>query len=163
MVRKHLKDRRRRRPLTMLDAVAYVVPIAMAMIVIFLVTDNRLVIGIGLLGLSILAPLVYRSRGGDIESMLADIVYGMMDVGGTIAFAALGGIVGGVVGVLFGTIAGDALFNSFSGMMEGRVAQWLRQRGVEEARNPVVTGLGKMTGGLVSAGFVLTVIGIALG
>jgi len=163
MMAKRLKERPGRRKLTLLDGVKYVLPIALAMLVIFVITENRLIIGVVLLALSMAPPLVYRLQGGQIESLLADIVYGMMDVGGTVAFAALGAIYGGVVGVLFGTIAGDALLNSFSGLLEGRVAQWLREQGVEEARNPVLTGLGKMSGGLLSAGFVLTVIAIALG
>jgi hypothetical protein len=147
---------------SLLDGVKYVLPAAAVLLVIFLATREQLFIGLVLLGLAVLSPLIYWHKGGNVEGMLADIVYGIFDVGGTVALASAGAIVGGVWGAVFGTIVGDALLNSFSGVMEGKVAVWLRQRGVKEARSPLISGVGKMSGGFLSAGFVLVIIWVNL-
>ncbi|GEM_PF-333614 len=147
---------------SLFDGIKYVLPASFVLLILFLATTEQLVIGIALLGLSVLSPLIYWHKGGDVEGMLADIVYGIFDVGGTVILASLGAITGGVWGAVFGTIVGDALLNSFSGVMEGRVAVWLRHKGVKESRSPLVSGVGKMSGGFLSAGFVLIIIWVNL-
>ena len=148
---------------SLLSGLKYVLPVALALVILFIITTNRLIIGVGMLVLAVLPLLLYHVKGGDVEQMLADVVYGIFDVGGTVALASLGAIYGGVWGAVFGTIIGDALLNSFSGVMEGKVAVWLRSRGVEEARSPLISGVGKMCGGFLSAGFVLVIVWINLG
>jgi hypothetical protein len=148
---------------SLISGIKYILPVAVALLVVFVITDNRLIIGLALLSMALIPPVIYRAKGGRVERMIADVVYGIFDVGGTVALASAGAIAGGVWGAVFGTIVGDALLNSFSGIMEGRVAVWLRQKGVEETRNPVITGVGKMSGGFLSAGFVLLIVWINLG
>jgi hypothetical protein len=44
-----------------------------------------------------------------------------------------------------------------AGFFEGSIAEWLRERGIEEARTELGSALGKMSGCLLGSGFVLTI------
>lgn len=114
------------------------------------------------LGLLSLAPLKYFGRA--IKSCLADIVFGAIDTGVLAIAALVGASFAGVIGAVVGGAAGDALSDGFAGLWEGRMAQYLRSRGIEEARTPLSASVGKMSGCFLGVGIVLvlawTVIGI---
>lgn len=61
----------------------------------------------------------------------------------------LGAVVGGVVG--------DSITDGLAGLFEGRVAEYLRKHGIEEARTPLSSSMGKMSGCLIGAGITLTI------
>ena len=65
-----------------------------------------------------------------------------------------------------GGLIGDSITNSLAGIFEGSASEYLRKRGIEEARTPVSASMGKMSGSLIGAGITLTlawtVTGMAL-
>lgn len=61
----------------------------------------------------------------------------------------LGAIVGGAVG--------DAITDGLAGLLEGRIAEYLRKHGIEEARTPLSSSMGKMSGCLIGIGITLTI------
>lgn len=100
-----------------------------------------------------------------LKRAIPDLVFGAIDTGMLTIPALWGGTMYGVAGAIAGGIVGDALTDAIAGFFEGSIAQWLREKGIEESREPVTTALGKMTGCLVGSGIVLTIaliIGIQL-
>ncbi|MFQ5917637.1 MAG: hypothetical protein ACE5I0_07495, partial [Candidatus Binatia bacterium] len=80
--------------------------------------------------------------------------------------AIWGGISFGVAGAIAGGVIGDALTDGVAGFFEGGIATWLREKGIEESREPITTALGKMAGCLFGSGLVLSMalfLGIRLG
>lgn len=59
------------------------------------------------------------------------------------------------VGAVAGGVIGDAVTDAIAGLFEGGIARALRERGIEESRDPITTALGKMAGCLLGAGVVL--------
>jgi hypothetical protein len=51
---------------------------------------------------------------------------------------------------------GDAITDGISGLFEGKMAEWLRKHNIEEARTPLSSSMGKMSGCLLGVGIVLT-------
>ena len=107
-----------------------------------------------LTALPLLGLLIARRS---FKGAVPDLVFGMLDTGLLAVFALGGGVWFGVAGAIAGSAIGDALTDIIAGFFEGGVAQWLRKRGIEEAREPVTTALGKMAGCLFGSGLVLTV------
>lgn len=86
-----------------------------------------------------------------------DIIFGAMDTGLLTIPALWGGITFGVAGAIAGGVIGDALTDGIAGFFEGGIAQWLREKGILESREPLTTSLGKMAGCLLGSGAVLTI------
>jgi hypothetical protein len=91
-----------------------------------------------------------------IKGAVPDLIFGAMDTGLLTIPALWGGIAFGVAGAIAGGVIGDALTDGIAGFFEGGVAQWLREKGIVESREPVTTSLGKMAGCLLGSGMVLT-------
>ena len=85
-----------------------------------------------------------------------DLIFGAIDTGLLTIPALWGGVMFGVAGAIAGGVIGDALTDSIAGFFEGAVAEWLRDKGIEESREPVTTALGKMAGCLFGSGAVLS-------
>ncbi len=125
---------------------------------------QRLPLGPIVLGLSVvpLGGLLLTRR--PLAGAVPDLIFGALDTGLLTIPALWGGVLFGVAGAIAGGVIGDALTDGIAGFFEGGIAQWLREQGIEESREPVTTALGKMTGCLAGSGLVLTVallIGIA--
>ncbi len=125
---------------------------------------QRLPLGPIVLGLSVvpLGGLLLTRR--PLAGAVPDLIFGALDTGLLTIPALWGGVLFGVAGAIAGGVIGDALTDGIAGFFEGGIAQWLREQGIEESREPVTTSLGKMTGCLAGSGLVLTVallIGIA--
>jgi len=88
---------------------------------------------------------------------IPDIVFGAIDTGLLTIPALWGGVLFGVAGAIAGGVVGDALTDAIAGFFEGGIAQWFRERGIVESREPVTTALGKMAGCLSGSGAVLTI------
>ncbi|MFB0515635.1 MAG: hypothetical protein ACETWG_03415 [Candidatus Neomarinimicrobiota bacterium] len=98
------------------------------------------------------------------KGALPDLIFGALDTGLLAIPALWGGMLFGVAGAIAGGVVGDALTDGIAGFFEGGIAEWLRDRGIEESREPVTTSLGKMAGCLLGSGLVLTIallLGIA--
>jgi len=131
-----------------------------------LIIGNVLLIGpiVFLLGLVPLLPI--KLSGRSIRSTGADMVFGAMDTGFLGVAALIGAEMGGVLGAVVGGLVGDSITDGFAGIFEGQASEYLRRHGIEEARTPLSSSMGKMSGCLLGAGVTLTlawtVIGIAL-
>jgi len=91
-----------------------------------------------------------------LSGAVPDILFGTIDTGLLTIPALAGGILFGVAGAIAGGIIGDAITDGVAGFFEGGIAVWLRSRGIEDARDPVITSLGKTSGCLLGSGLVLT-------
>ncbi len=106
------------------------------------------------LGVVPIAGLLLARRR--LTGAIPDMVFGALDTGLLVIPALWGGITFGVAGAIAGGVIGDALTDAVGGFFEGSMAEWLRERGIEESREAVTTALGKMSGCLVGAGVVLS-------
>ncbi len=106
------------------------------------------------LGLVPIAGLLLAKRR--LTGAVPDMVFGALDTGLLVIPALWGGIVFGVAGAIAGGVIGDALTDAVAGFFEGSIAEWLREKGIEESREAVTTALGKMSGCLLGAGMVLS-------
>jgi len=117
----------------------------------------QLPIGPIILALSLIpiAGLLVAKRS--ILGAIPDMIFGAIDTGLLTIPALWGGILFGVAGAIAGGIIGDALTDAIAGFFEGSIAEWLREKGIEESREAVTTALGKMAGCLFGSGVVLTI------
>jgi hypothetical protein len=106
------------------------------------------------LGLVPIAGLLLAKRS--LTGAVPDMVFGALDTGLLVIPALWGGIAFGVAGAIAGGVIGDALTDAVAGFFEGSIAEWLRERGIEESREAITTALGKMSGCLLGAGMVLS-------
>jgi len=106
-----------------------------------------------------LLGLLFSKRS--LKGAFPDLIFGAIDTGLLTIPALWGGILFGVTGAIVGGVIGDALTDGIAGFFEGGIAQWLRKKGIEESREPVTTGLGKMAGCLLGSGIVLSVALVA--
>ncbi len=107
-----------------------------------------------LLGFLPWLPIVLSGRS--VRSTGADMAFGAVDTGLLAAAALIGAELAGVLGAIVGGLIGDSITNSLAGIFEGRASEYLRTRGIEEARTPVSASMGKMSGSLIGAGITLT-------
>jgi hypothetical protein len=117
---------------------------------------NHLPIGPVVLLLTLVPLLGLAAPRRSWRGALPDLVFGAIDTGLLTIPALWGGTAFGVAGAITGGVIGDALTDAVAGFFEGGVAQWLRAKGIEAAREPVTTALGKMAGCLLGSGVVLS-------
>lgn len=142
----------------MIRKASYVTLIALPVAVVGVMTlQYRLPIGPVVLGLAIFPILGLLIARRSITGAVPDIVFGALDTGLLTIPALWGGVLFGVAGAIAGGVIGDALTDAIAGFFEGSIAEWLRERGIEESREAVTTALGKMTGCLLGSGIVLSV------
>lgn len=110
------------------------------------------------LGLAPLAALKFYSKS--LASVGADVAFGAFDTGFMTVTSLAGASFAGVLGAVVGAGAGDAITDAWGGLIEGKVASWLREKGIEEARKPFPTSMGKMSGCLFGAGVTITLAGL---
>ncbi len=128
-----------------------------------LAISYKLLIGPALLCLGLLSMVPLRLGGRSIKSCSADIVFGTIDTGFLGVAALIGANFAGVLGAIVGGAAGDAITDGFAGLWEGKVAQYLRKRGIKEARTPLSASMGKMAGCFLGIGIVLTLLWTIVG
>ncbi len=117
---------------------------------------QRLPIGpvVLLLALAPIAGLWGASRS--FKGAMPDLVFGAIDTGLLTIPALWGGALFGVAGAIAGGVIGDALTDAIAGFVEGGIAEWLHDHGIDASREPVTTALGKMAGCLGGAGLILS-------
>ncbi len=122
-----------------------------------LALQYKLKIGPIILSLTIIpfVGLILAKRS--IKGAIPDLIFGTIDTGLLTIPALWGGILFGVVGAIAGGVVGDSITDSIAGFFEGGIAKWLREKGINESREPVTTSLGKMAGCLFGSGLVLTI------
>lgn len=136
----------------------YVVILATAVGILGILTlQYNLKVGPIILALSIIPIMGLFVAKRSIKGALPDLIFGTIDTGLLTIPALWGGMIFGVVGAIAGGVIGDSITDAIAGFVEGGIAKWLRDRGIDESREPVTTALGKMAGCLFGSGFVLTV------
>ena len=139
----------------------YVALLGIIIAVIGVVALRRQVnLGPLVLGLALIPVLGLVFAGRSLRGAIPDFVFGAIDTGLLTIPALWGGALFGVAGAIAGGVIGDALTDAIAGFFEGSIAEWLRSKGIEEAREAVTSSLGKMAGCLLGSGIILT---IALG
>ncbi len=92
-----------------------------------------------------------------VKTAIPDLIFGSIDTGLLTVFALLGGSYFGVAGAITGGVIGDALTDGIAGFFEGSISKFLREKGIDESREPITTSLGKMAGCLLGSGFILSI------
>ena len=118
---------------------------------------NQLDLGPVVFGLGIIPLLGLLMARRSFKGAVPDLVFGAVDTGLLTIPMLWGSMFFGVAGALAGGIIGDALSDGIAGFFEGSIAQWLRNKGIEESREAVTSALGKMAGCLLGAGLVLSI------
>lgn len=116
---------------------------------------NTRAIGLIILLLGFLPWLPLKLSGRSIRSVGADILFGAIDTGVLGVAALIGASLAGALGAVVGGAVGDSITDGFAGLFEGRMAEYLRKRGIEEGRTPLSCSMGKMSGCLLGVGLVL--------
>ena len=130
---------------------------------LWLAVGYKFAIGPTLLMLGVLSLLPLRFFDGSIKSCAADIVFGTIDTSLLGVAALIGASFAGVLGAIAGGAAGDAITDGFAGLWEGRVAVYLREHGIGEARTPLSASMGKMAGCFFGIGLLLTLVWTVIG
>jgi len=139
-----------------------VISIVIISVIAFTLYHTRL-IGPAIIVLGFIPWVPLKFFGRPIKSVGADIVFGAIDCGLLGIAALVGAGFAGVLGAVVGGAVGDAITDGFAGLGEGKVAQYLRKYGIEEARTPLSASMGKMSGCLLGVGIVLTLVWSILG
>jgi hypothetical protein len=108
-----------------------------------------------LLGILCLASLIPFKVA--IKSIWLDIVFGLIDNGILAIMAIFGGKFGGVLGAVIGGVVGNAVTDGIAGIFEGLVAENNGSGKTKDKRTLLGSAVGKMSGCLLGAGFVLIV------
>jgi hypothetical protein len=133
-----------------------IISIVAVSVISFVIYNTRL-IGPIIIMLGFLPWIPLKIFGRTIKSAGADIIFGAVDTGMLAVAAMIGASFAGVLGAIVGGAVGDSITDGFAGLFEGKVAEYLRKRGIEEARTPLSSSLGKMSGCLIGAGITLTI------
>jgi small-conductance mechanosensitive channel len=95
--------------------------------------------------------------GRSVRSTAADIIFGAIDTGILGIAALIGASFAGVLGAIVGAAVGDSVTDGLAGLFEGKMAEHMRRHGIDDARTPLSSSMGKMSGCLLGVGIVLTV------
>ncbi|MBN1871848.1 MAG: hypothetical protein JW800_04670 [Candidatus Omnitrophica bacterium] len=125
--------------------------------VVCLVIFKKVWIGPILIALGFLPWIPLKVSGRSIKSTSADIIFGAIDTGILGIAALIGANFAGVLGAIVGGAVGDAVTDAIAGLFEGKIAEVLRRYGIEEARTPLSSSMGKMSGCLIGIGITLTI------
>ena len=130
---------------------------AIIIVAISLAIQSRKIIGPVIILLGFVPWIPLKISGRTIRSTGADIIFGAIDTGILGIAALIGASFAGVLGAIVGGAVGDSVTDGFAGLFEGRMAEKLRERGIEESRTPLSSSMGKMSGCLLGVGIVLTI------
>ena len=136
---------------------------AVVILVVSYFIYHKHLIGPVLLLLSILPLIPLKISDRSIRSVGADIVYGTIDTGILGIAALIGAKYAGALGAVVGGAVGDAVTDGIAGLFEGKVSEVLRRYGIDEARTPLSSSMGKMSGCLMGIGITLTIAWTVIG
>lgn len=133
-----------------------VISFVIVSVISFAIRETRL-IGPAIILLGFIPWIPLKLSGRTISSAGADMVFGAIDTGILGIAALVGASFAGVLGAIVGGAVGDSITDGFAGLFEGRMAEYLRRHGIEEARTPLSSSMGKMSGCLMGVGIILTI------
>lgn len=125
--------------------------------VLWFTLDKTRIIGPILITFGLIAWIPIKVSGRTIKSTGADIIFGIVDTGLLGVAALIGARYGGILGAIVGGAVGDAITDGFAGVFEGKVSEFLRRHGIDEARTPMSASMGKLSGCLIGVGITLTI------
>ncbi|MDY6907463.1 MAG: hypothetical protein SV910_04410 [Chloroflexota bacterium] len=148
----------------LLSALVHLVVLSIVVVaVVLLLRTQKVYIGPAVIALGFLPWLSLAIGGRSVRSAGADIIFGAVDTGFMAVFAVVGASFAGLLGAIVGSVVGDAITDGLAGLIEGRAAEYLRRHGIEEARTPLSSAMGKMSGCLIGGGITVTVAWSILG
>lgn len=124
--------------------------------------ENIRLLGLAFMGLSVIPLVLLYIFGRHPLSVLADVVFGITDTGAIVIVAIIGAKTFGLMGAVIGAVVGDSVADGIAGMFEGKVAQFLRVRGIYKSRTALSCSMGKAGGCLFGAGVALMIMGEVL-
>jgi len=133
-----------------------IITIVIVSVMYFTLNNNRL-IGPVIIILGFIPWIPLKLSGRTIKSTVADIIFGAIDTGFLGVAALIGANFAGVLGAIVGGAVGDSITDGYAGLFEGKMAAYLRKHGIDEARTPLSSSMGKMSGCLIGVGIVLTI------
>ena len=139
-----------------------IISIIILTVISFTIYNARL-IGLIIILLGFIPWIPLKISGRTIKSTGADIIFGVIDTSFLGIAALIGASFAGVLGAIVGGAVGDSITDGFAGLFEGKIAEHLRKHGIEEARTPLSSSMGKMSGCLIGVGIVLTIAWSILG
>jgi len=133
-----------------------IITIVIVSVMYFILNNNRL-IGPVIIILGFIPWVPLKLAGRTIKSTGADIIFGAIDTGFLGVAALIGANFAGILGAIVGGAVGDSITDGYAGLFEGKMATYLRKHGIDEARTPLSSSMGKMSGCLIGVGIVLTI------
>ena len=133
-----------------------IITIVIVSVMYFILNNNRL-IGPLIIILGFIPWIPLKLSGRTIKSTGADIIFGAIDTGFLGVAALIGANFAGILGAIVGGAVGDSITDGYAGLFEGKMATYLRKHGIDEARTPLSSSMGKMSGCLIGVGIVLTI------
>ena len=133
-----------------------IISIAVVGVISFVVYNTRFV-GPIIIIFGFIPWIPLKISGRTIKSTGADIIFGAIDTGFLGVAALVGANFAGVLGAVIGGAVGDSITDGYAGLFEGKIAVYLRKHGIDEARTPLSSSMGKMSGCLIGVGIVLTI------
>ena len=133
-----------------------IITIVIVSVMYFILNNNRL-IGPVIIILGFIPWIPLKLLGRTIKSTGADIIFGAIDTGFLGVAALIGANFAGILGAIVGGAVGDSITDGYAGLFEGKMATYLRKHGIDEARTPLSSSMGKMSGCLIGVGIVLTI------
>jgi hypothetical protein len=125
--------------------------------VLWFILERTRIIGPTLIAIGLIAWIPIIISGRTVKSAGADIIFGIVDTGLLGLSALIGARYGGILGAIVGGAVGDAITDGFAGIFEGKVSEFLRKHGIDEARTPMSASMGKLSGCLIGVGITLTI------
>jgi hypothetical protein len=125
--------------------------------VLWFILERTRIIGPTLIAFGLIGWIPIIISGRTVKSAGADIIFGMVDTGLLGLAALIGARYGGILGAIVGGTVGDAITDGFAGIFEGKVSEFLRKHGIDEARTPMSASMGKLSGCLIGVGITLTI------
>ncbi len=139
-----------------------IISVIIVTVISFAIHNSRL-IGLLIILLGFVPWIPLKISGRSIKSNGADIIFGLIDMAFLEIAALIGASFAGVLCAVVGDAVGDSITDCFAGLFEGKTAQHFKKHGIEEARIPQSSSMGKMSGCLIGVGIVLTIVWGILG
>jgi hypothetical protein len=113
--------------------------------------------GVAVFGMAAIPVVAARLSKLELKRLVPDMIFGAIDTGLLTVAALVGASTFGIIGAVIGGAVGDAITDAIAGFFEGGIAEWLREKGIDESRTALGSACGKMTGCLAGSGVVLMV------
>jgi len=123
----------------------------------YLVLRSGRMFGTAVFAMAAVPLVAARLSRLELKRLIPDVIFGAIDTGLLTVAALAGAAAFGIIGAIVGGAVGDAITDAIAGFFEGGIAEWLRERGIDESRTALGSACGKMAGCLAGSGVVLVI------